>query len=97
MVETFLNGLTKENLVSVLTNSSVVRVRFTKADGSVRVLQGTCNLDLLRRLSEKDANVGEVAEPTGPVGDSMPIYDTELKGWRSFRFDRLTDIEVVVP
>lgn len=77
--EVFLETLRKHEL----------RVEFTKADGSNRVM--FCTLkesvipDAFRPKSEKPSNNDEVVR----------VFDTEFQGWRSFRVDSVNSVEVL--
>ena len=63
----------------------VVAVTFTKANGEDRVMECTLAYDLLP----------EVTNPSTHAGDqTMIVYDVVALGWRSFRFDKVTGVEI---
>lgn len=69
-----------ETLVKGLTEGSV-SFKYRKADGSTRAATGTLNLDLIP-TDKRPAAI----KTDGP---SVPYYDTDANGWRSFRRDAL--------
>lgn len=62
-------------------NNGYVTVTFTKSDGSERVMECTCDGDLIPDL---------IKASTGPGGnvntDVATVYERNV-GWRSFRYD----------
>lgn len=81
---------TKENLLDLLRNN-VVTVTFTKVDGSERTM--TCTL-----LGEYVPNTGsstQLLQENSTRGDSnISVWDTEVKGWRSFRISSVKSVTV---
>ena len=71
-----------------LLHERVVGVTFTKKDGTERVMQAT--------LSEKfipQAEKGEDSSPTRKKSeDALAVWDTEVQGWRSFRWDSVKSV-----
>jgi hypothetical protein len=66
---------------------TICQVTFTKVDGSVRVMKCTLNESMIPSI-EQD-NVGEKKKrPENP--DIQRVYDVEAKGWRSFKWNSLT-------
>lgn len=71
-----------DTLVQAL-NEGEVEVKFVKANGDIRVLTGTRNLDL---IPAEDHPVGS----SNTKNESLvSIYDLDAYGWRSFRKDAL--------
>ena len=65
--------------------TGVVAVTFTKANGDSRVMECTLAHDLLP----------EVTNPSTHLGDqTLIVYDIVAQGWRSFRFDKVTGVEI---
>lgn len=72
-----------------LLRRRVMRVTFTKKDGTVRKLRGTLNMDL----------VPESALPKNP-GFQPPegivrVFDLDLGEWRSFSVDSVSELEML--
>jgi hypothetical protein len=87
MTEEF-NPFAKEVLLETLRKHEL-RVEFTKADGSNRVMFCTLKENVIpeafRPKSEKLSNSDEV----------LRVFDTEFQGWRSFRIDSVSSFEVL--
>ena len=63
----------------------VIEIEFLKADGSVRKMNATLNESVVPHVEE---NAERKANP-----DTQGVWDTEVNGWRSFRWDRLQGIK----
>jgi hypothetical protein len=70
-----------------LLNEYVVEVTFTKKDGTERVM----NCTLLEDYLPETTGVGSAASL-----DALAVYDTDVEDWRSFRWDSIKAIKVVV-
>lgn len=71
------------------TNDQGVRIVFTKADGSERVMRATKNPSLIPQ-EDRDTESSRPA-PT----EACRVYDLELDAWRSFRYDRLIEMSYI--
>ena len=84
-----MNEVDRDMLKNALMHS-VVKVRFTKVDGSERTMLCT--------LSENLIPVGDVPK-TNRVYDgesaTMRVFNMDLHEWRSFREDNLIDWSIV--
>jgi hypothetical protein len=67
-----------------IMQGGVAQVTFTKADGSIRVMDATLASYLLPK-TRQDSN--------HPKGETFIVYDLDAEGWRSFRKDRLISYE----
>ena len=81
------------DLQAALKNGIVVKVVFTKVDGSSRTLIGTTNPSLIPKV-DHPRNTGR-AESAGV----QRIYDLEISEWRSIRLNSIkewkqTEVEV---
>jgi hypothetical protein len=76
-----------ETLVQVL-NEGEVEVKFLKANGDIRVLHGTRNLDLIP-IEDHPSGTGRVQSE-----DIVTVYDLDAYGWRSFRKDAIISCTV---
>ena len=78
-----------------LLHERVVKVTFTKKDGTERVLTCTLNSGLIpQKVTESEVVEGkpERVKPT----DSLAVYDVESNGWRSFRWDSVRLVDFVL-
>ena len=81
------NMMTRQELNEALQGT--VRVTFTKADGTERVMTCTQNPDLM------NIAMAEYNEDPRPQTDNVRVYDIEASGWRSFNMPTVTSAEVV--
>ena len=88
-----LKGIpTKEQLIEML-HKEVVEVTFLKLDGEKRVMPCTLIADLLPPAKKDDAiTQKKVREISDKV---CAVWAIEAKGFRSFRYDRVTKVEVI--
>ena len=68
--------------------SGLVKVTFTKKDGTDRVMLATLNEDLIP-ADKKPKGTGKTVDN----GNTFAVYDTENDGWRSFNFDTVKEID----
>jgi len=66
----------------------VVRIKFTKADGTERVMLATTNQDL---VTYEFMQKTETAEPKSSQELLIKAWDTEKGAWRSIRKDRIIE------
>lgn len=83
-----------KKLIKIVINRSIVNLSFEKADGTVREMKGTTNFDFLPKETQdkllSDEEEGKVRKQNDDV---CIIFDLEKNEWRSFRFDRLIDLQ----
>ena len=81
-------------------NYGPTTITFTKKDGTERVMKCTTSPALVPLVEEK-VHMTNTDNPIDfPVPkkekkineDVMPVYDLEAKGWRSFRWDSITQV-----
>jgi hypothetical protein len=70
-----------------LLNEYVVEVIFTKKDGTERVMNCTLREDYLPETT----GAGRAASL-----DALSVFDTEVEDWRSFRWDSIKTVKVIV-
>lgn len=80
-----------ETAKQYLDDGAVVRLVFTKKNGTERVLFGTRNI---RHIPPEDHPKGS---EQSRKSDTLPVYDLEAKGWRSFKPDSLKAVEFHTP
>lgn len=84
-----LESFTVEQFRERLRNETV-RVTFTKADGSERVMHATLLQGIIVPYERKTNR--EKVRPENIV----PVWDMEASAWRSINFDAITQVEVLV-
>ena len=62
-----------------------IELEFTKADGSIRKMNATLQESVVPHV---EATAERKANP-----DIQVVWDTDVNGWRSFRWDRLQGIK----
>lgn len=65
-------------------NLGPVTVTFFKKDGTERTMLCTTSKDLVEAYVKKTERI--------PNTDTCFVYDLEAKGWRSFRYDTITQV-----
>jgi hypothetical protein len=78
----------KDWLKSML-NDGVATITFTKSDGTERVMK--CTLD---RKMVPEPKVVHESRLRSISPDVLPVYDIEAQGWRSFRWDSVTKVDI---
>lgn len=70
--------------------TNIVELRFTKADGSLRVMRATLIPKYLPpQTEEAEENKQQLLLEDGAPAQSLAVWDIDANDWRSFRFDRL--------
>lgn len=86
---TSMSNLLFETAQQYFGTGALVRLVFTKKDGTERVLVGTRNLQLIPpELHPKGSEADK-------KGDAYPVFDVEAGGWRSFKPDSLKAVELL--
>lgn len=78
---------TKNNIMEFL-KANVAEVRFTKSDGTERVMKCTLKEDLVVAYNKKTDRTKEANN------DIVPVFDVEKNEWRSFRVDSVQSISL---
>lgn len=82
--------ITKEELVKLL-KEKVVTIKFKKKDDTIRRMVCTLSKEYLpepEKLIEGQTKKEKKENP-----DSIPVWDLEKLGWRSFRVDSVVEYE----
>ena len=82
----------KEALDTLKQFKGYLQVTFVKADGSLRKLRGTMNLELMPqewRDRRYDHNNGR------SYSTSTTIFDLDIEEWRSFRNNSIVEIRIL--
>ena len=77
------------NWLRNLLKSEVVTLTFTKKDGTQREMVAT----LCESRIPKSEKSTESAGTRKYSEEAQPVYDVEVKGWRSFRWDSISKLE----
>jgi hypothetical protein len=77
-----------EDWVSGLLKTNTVRVTFTKRDGSTRVMLCTRRSDIVPPAVITETKRTKTATP-----GVLPVFDIELKQWRSFTLRNVSSVE----
>lgn len=72
-------------------NSGTVTVTFTKKDGNERIMK--CTTDPVMILF-KNAELLESKSTPRYSDTALPVYDLEVDGWRSFRWDSIKQVNI---
>lgn len=67
-----------------------VTVTFKKKDGTDRKMICTLKPDLVKEYEKKTDRTKSVNEET------CPVFDLDKQEWRSFRYDSITRVEIVI-
>jgi hypothetical protein len=68
--------------------ANVAEVRFTKSDGTERIMKCTLREDLVIPYTKKTDRVKESNQ------DIVPVFDVEKNEWRSFRVDSVKSVSI---
>lgn len=68
--------------------ANVAEVRFTKSDGTERIMKCTLREDLVVPYTKKTDRVKEANQ------DIVPVFDVEKNEWRSFRVDSVMSVSI---
>jgi hypothetical protein len=88
-----LKGIpTREDLINLL-KKEIVEVTFTKLNGDTRVMPCTLIEEMLPPASKEDPlTQKKIREVSDAV---IPVWAIESKGFRSFRYDRVTSVKII--
>ena len=72
-----------------LAKTDILRVTFTKVSGEIRVMHCTLREDYLPAQEDLEQHT------TKENPKVLAVWDIDNKGWRSFRLDSVTKVEVM--
>ena len=78
--------MNKPDIIQQL-KEGVIEVKFTKADGSQRVMSATLNDQYVTYDESKMSPTSDVKART-----AQSVWDINASGWRSFRWDSLQEV-----
>lgn len=82
--------MNKQKITDTL-RANVCRVTFVKVNGDERVMDCTLKTDFL----PPQTVVKETTTPRKVNEDALAVYDVNVDGWRSFRWDSIKNFEIV--
>ena len=83
-----IKGIPTENELNTLLKEQTLIVTFNKLDGDKRIM--SCTKDF-----------GKIPEDKRPKSDRQPpsghvtVWDINAEGWRSFKYDRVTEVKLL--
>lgn len=85
--------LTRSEFIDKLNEGSML-VSFKKLDGNIRVMNCTLNGEKIPVDPKKDPTNDSKDIPRKDKNpDLLPVYDNAAKGWRSFYFENVFQVE----
>jgi hypothetical protein len=87
--------LNEKEFITNLLRENVLLVNFTKKDGTERVMKCTLKEDMIPQEMKPKKTEKVVSEDSVAVArpkESISVFDVDVVGWRSFRFDSVKDI-----
>ena len=88
-VNAFDNSQVGRDWLKSILNDGIATITFNKTDGTERVMK--CTLD--RKMVPEQKSVHE-SRIRSVSPDVLPVYDVEAQGWRSFRWDSITTVDI---
>lgn len=84
-------------LLKTKFSHGVTTIVFEKADGTIRVLQGTRDKDIISEVigSDEYENYVNPKKARKESVDMIPVFDTEAEAWRGFSIDKLVSVNGV--
>lgn len=67
----------------------VCNITFEKVDGTMRNMAATLREEFL----PEQTDIEELIQKKAPNTNALSVWDTEAKGWRSFRWDKLVSVD----
>jgi hypothetical protein len=91
----FQNDASGQDWLKSVLRDGEVTVTFTKVDGTERVMKCTLKEGLIIP-TESEVVQGKVKRTKVPSPDVLPVFDTEAKQWKSFRWDSIKQVDFSV-
>ena len=82
-----MKGIPTEEKLREILSTGVLIVTFNKLDGEERVMTCTNNIENIPEESRPKNNSAPKAQGL------VTVWDMNAKGWRSFKYDRVTKVE----
>lgn len=81
-----LKGIPTESKLTEMLQTQAVKVTFQKLDGEQRIMTCTKSFDSIPESSRP-----KTGKPSKP--GTITVWDLTAKAWRSFRYDRVLNVE----
>lgn len=75
--------------ISELARKGIITVKFTKVNGDLRTMRCT----LMSEHLPPQGDIEEASTRSNP--NTLAVWDLDNNGWRSFRIDSVTSVEVI--
>ncbi len=85
-----MNMFTRDGLIDMLRHN-IVTVTFTKVNGDERVMKCTLLPEHVPNASTKN---GELVIESKTTTNTIPVWDLNANGWRSFKVENVKNISV---
>lgn len=79
-------AIMKEKVLDAL-HKGICKITFIKKNGEERIMSCTLNEEFL----PKQTKIEDGEQKRKPNPDALAVWDTDVDGWRSFRWDSLKD------
>lgn len=83
-----IKDLDKTYVVGAL-KEKVCKIVFTKKNGENRIMHATLNESMLPAQKDIEEEIQKKSKKPNP--DVLAVYDVNASGWRSFRWDSVTE------
>lgn len=80
----------KRKDLSEMLHNHICEVTFTKVNGEQRVMPCTLKADVVPVVERKEGSAAKKQSP-----DTMSVFCTDKKEWRSFRIANVTHVKVL--
>ena len=80
--------------IKEVLRTGVTSIEFVKSDGSLRTMQATLDQTYIDTPTVTAVMESNIKEPPKENLEVCRVWDTEAKGWRSFRYDRIKKISL---
>lgn len=88
---------TNRAMLNTMLHRGVVTVIFLKKDGSERVMNCTLSKQHLPAYSPSSSNTAcSPSKPHEPNVESLRVYDIDEEDWRSFRYDSVKQMSLIL-
>jgi len=81
-----MKGIPTEKELTNLLNESIITVTFNKLDGEQRIMTCTKSKKIIPAESLPKTN-------NDPKQGTITVWDVNARGWRSFKYDRVTEVK----
>ena len=91
--ESILLPMTKSNILMAFASQGILKFRYRKKDGAIRVAYGTTKAEIIAELNEEAGSSPESRTTRSRSDATFSYYDIACRGWRSFIFENFIDFD----